>query len=487
MHSLPSYIVETQTAKMELMTASNSQLFTQQTPAKLLWHYSVPMVGAILALFAYDLLESALMAFQSEAGLAAFGFTLPITAAMTAMAIGLSIRSNNKIVHRNCTAPDQLPREISNALTLAVIITTLVSIVFLVFNSELLVITGNANWLVQENNASTVSGQSTYLQLRYLGWVFMVLVWQANAILRALGWMTTASLLMFSWMATKSVIAILFLVPQSPLYVNGFISLGYVHLFTDLAFAVISLSVLHKKVGLKLPRLRSLLRSGTSRRIDGCFVVAQQFITPISMAALTAIAARIDTSYVAALALLFRLEVLFLLLPMVLTTSMPAIVGANYWLGHKHRVKQFYKFSFSIIVGFQLIVALFVYTQSHFLSSFICPHDAIASHLNNYLHWVPWGYGAAGIAIVFQSCLNAKNQTLHATFIGIAHRLIAVLPLTVLGAVYFDEYGFYQGMMFGHILAIIPVLYFLYRFGFIENTTVLSSSNNQLKGIKHES
>ena len=469
------------------MTAINSRSYTDQPPAKLLWFNSIPMVGAILALFAYDLLESSLMAFQSVVGLAAFGFTLPITAAMTAMAIGLSIRSNNKVVHCNCTSPGNLSRETSNTLFLAFIITLFASAIFYIFNKELLLFTGNANWLIEGHGSEAVNTQSAYLSLRYMGWIFMVLMWQANAILRALGWMHTASLLMFAWMCCKSLLVIIYLVPQSPLYTNGFISLGYVHLTTDLLFAAISLLVLHKKVHLRQPRLKTILRSGFGRRFDGCLVVAQQFITPVSMAALTAIAASIDTSYVAALALLFRLEVLFLLLPMVLTTSMPAIVGANFWLGHKERVKQFYRFAFSTILFFQFIVALFVFTQGHFLSSFICPHDVIASHLRTYLHWVPWGYGAAGIAIVFQSCLNAKNQTIQATFIGIAHRLIAVLPLTILGAVFFGEFGFYQGMMIGHLLAIIPVIYLLRRYGFIDKTTQLTSSSNQLKGIKHES
>ena len=98
------------------MSYCNSQSFTSSPTSTLLWRNSVPMLGAILALFGYDLLESSLLAFQSESLLTAFGFTLPITAAMTALAIGLSIHANNKTVHCNCVEQGKLSQVVSNTL-----------------------------------------------------------------------------------------------------------------------------------------------------------------------------------------------------------------------------------------------------------------------------------------------------------------------------------------------------------------------------------
>lgn len=467
------------------MTVCNSQSFISEQPVKLLLRTTAPMFGAILALLAYDLLESTLLAFQHENVLVSFGFTLPITAAMTALAIGLSIRANNKVVHRNCTDNGSLTQEISNTLVKNTVIVLFFAVVFFVFSKQLLFVTGNANWLSDANNNQHAGMQMNYMDMRYLGWVFLALVWQINAILRALGWMKLASGLMLSWALSKCILATLLLTPQSPFFIADLTALALVHLITDVIFSVISLIFLTTKVKLNKPSISAITDWPKAKQNDGLFVVIQQFITPVSMAALTAIAASIDTSYVAALALLFRLEVLFLLLPMVLTTSMPAIVGANFWLGHSDRVKQLYKLAFTTIIAFQLLVAIMACAQSYFLSSFICPHEAIAFHLENYLHWVPWGYGAAGVAIVFQSCLNAKNQTVLATLVGISHRIIFVLPLTALGAYSFNGNGFYQGLMLGHLGAIVAVIYLLKRFKLINNYNH-TKDHITLEGIKHE-
>lgn len=471
---------------MPRMTRCNSQSFITEPTARLLWRNSVPMIGAILALFAYDLLESTLLAFQNESILAGFGFTLPITAAMSALAIGLSIRTNNKIVHCNCTEKSKLSQQISNSLFISTTLVLFFSCLFCLLNQPLLSLTGNLNWLNNVANIDEAQSQSSYMDIRYLGWVFIAVIWQVNAILRALGWMKLASGLMLTWALCKSVLAVTMLTPQSPFFSNNLENLAMVHIISDSLFTAISLWYLRTKVTLERPQLTAIDPTKITRKKDSFLVVLQQFITPVSMAALTAIAANIDTSYVAALALLFRLEVLFLLLPMVLTTSMPAIIGANFWLGHRDRVKKLYVFAFSAIALFQLFIALIAYSQGYLLSSFICPHDAISLHLENYLNWVPWGYGAAGIAIVFQSCLNAKNKTLHATIIGVSHRLIFVLPLTAFGALAFNEFGFYQGLMFGHLGAIIPVIFLMKRFGFIKYHNPSMNIDNPLEGIKHE-
>jgi Na+-driven multidrug efflux pump len=63
-----------------------------------IWRNSQPMLVAILLLLIYELLESSLIALGSTANLTAFGFTVPITAAMTAFAVGTSIRCNNKVI-----------------------------------------------------------------------------------------------------------------------------------------------------------------------------------------------------------------------------------------------------------------------------------------------------------------------------------------------------------------------------------------------------
>lgn len=448
------------------MSNANRQTFVTDSEASLLLRYTFPMLGAILALFSYDLFESSLVATQNAETLAAFGFTLPITAAMTALAIGLSIRSNNKAVQCNCVTPELLSEQVVHSLITTTVIVSLSSVLFYFLHDVNLAATGFANWLEQGQNLATAQHQSEYMNWRYLGWVLLALIWQVNAILRALGWMKLASRLLLSWILVKAVLAFLLLSPTSPYLWYNFSGLGLAHFASDLIFALISLFVLSTKVPFKIPTISFVKSHRSLPKKDSLLVVLQQFITPLSMGLLTALAASLDSSYVAALALLFRLEVIFLILPMVLTTSMPAIVGANFWLDRQDRVRQFYRVAFLAITGFQIAVALVATTQGHLISMFVCPHEAISEHIETYLKWVPWGYIGAGVAIVLQSCLNAKNLTVQASLLGVLLRLVFVLPFTSVGGMSFGFEGFYQGMMLGHLCALLGVLYLLRQHGF---------------------
>jgi len=183
----------------------------------------------------------------------------------------------------------------------------------------------------------------------------------------------------------------------------------------------------------------------------------------LSMAILTMIAANMGYSYVAAFALLFRLEAIFLLIPMVLTTSLPAIIGTNFWSGHIERVKQAYLLVFGLVMIAQVSIAGLLLLNSDFIASFICPQDEVVLHLKAYLFWVPWGYMGAGCAIVYQSCLNAEGKSVQASLVGIMHRLLFLLSFTLIGTWIATEQSFYQGIMLGHLAGGLFVFYLFYK------------------------
>ena len=275
-----------------------------------------------------------------------------------------------------------------------------------------------------------------------------------------MGFIRLAGVLMLSWIAVKSVLVIMFLTPESIFHQEGLLGVALTHGISDVLFALISIYTLKRKIDIKFPSLSDITNAFSQPKVDVCMVVFQQLITPLSMAALTAIAASIDYSYVAAFALLFRMEAIFLILPMVLTTSMPAIIGTNYWSGHYERVNKAYYTIFSTILITQFIIAIALFYSSDFLAGLLCPQESVVGHLKNYLTWVPLGYLGAGCAIVYQSCLNAKGKVASATAVVVMHRIVLLLPLSFFGIYMENEVGFFQGLMLGHIGAGLCVLYF---------------------------
>jgi Na+-driven multidrug efflux pump len=456
------------------MSEKLSHCFTHDSIDKIIFRYTLPMFGAVLALLLYDVLESVLLAYSNKNTLAALGFTLPITTAMTALAIGLSIRTNNKIIKMSCSNKNNIASALTTLLIFSSLVIILLSILLLSSSEILLQLLGNNHWketLSLTETTHLVDAQTTYLLVRSIGWIFLAFIWQVSGVFRAIGKVNIASSLMFSWLAFKSVLAVLILTPEGPFYHEGLLGLAMVHGLSDIIFAALSLLLIKLQFKLTMPTLKQLKQLFNQPKRDGFLVTSQQLITPISMAILTAIAANIDYSYVAAFALLFRLEAVFLLLPMVLTMSMPMIVGTNYWSGHVKRVKKAYISAFIIIIIAQLFIIVLLATQGDMLVALICPETSVQAHLENYLFWVPWGYLGAGCAIVYQSCLNAKGKTVQATLLGLTHRIFLIIPLAFFGGLInhellpFDlspDSGFYLGIMLGHLVAGFVVLY-LYK------------------------
>jgi len=444
--------------------------FTQGKIHQVILKSTVPMVGAILALFAYDLLESSLLALNGEHVLTALGFTLPITTAIAAIAIGTSIRTNNKVVKYACLHKEKLSKVIATSIIISVLVISLLSLVFYAANDFLLALLGSQSWSESINSdIDFANTQNTYLNARYLGWIFLTIIWQVNATLRALGNTKLASGLMFSWLLAKSILVIALLTPESHWHLSGLSGLALSHVSVDMLFALISLLLLVNKTEIELPSFKELRIAIFTTKHDGLFIILQQLITPISIALLTMIAASIDYSYVAAFAFILRIESLLLLLPMVLTTSMPCIIGTNYWSGHMARVRSAYIITFFTIILSQLLLAILLYLNSDLLSYFICPEGPVAQLTTNFLTWVPIGYIGAGCAIVYQSCLNSEGKTLQASFIGIAHRLLLLLPIAFIGAFIASENSFFQAIMIGHLISGLYVIYLFKKRKAVEN------------------
>jgi Na+-driven multidrug efflux pump len=416
---------------------------------------------AILLLFIYELLESTLIALTSAQTLTALGFTVPITAAMAALAVGTSIRCNNKVVKSLCLKEEDISATISYSLVLSSIIIGTLALVSYFFSEQLLGIIGSNNWLESDtaiNNIHLANQQADYIDNRYLTWIFLGVVWQVNAILRALNHTFLASHLMISWLSVKSILAIVLLYPNSPLYIEGLHTLAIVHGISDILFTIISLHLLNSKVKLQFPNIKEVISRIQQPKVTCLLVIGQQIITPLCMAILTIIAAGYNSTYVAAFALIFKLDALLLLVPMVLTTSMPAIIGVNFWSGFHNRVKEAYFWMFGIIVICQIAIAISLNVSVDFWSSLLCPHDGVTKHLSYYLVWLPWGYVGAACAIVYQSTLNAKDKVISATLLGIFHRLILVLPLAWFG-MSLGEFDLYPSLMFAHLLVGGLVIY----------------------------
>lgn len=431
------------------MGETSKQFFLQTKPTKLIWQTGFPMLASISALLGYDLAESAFLSRQGECTLIGYGFILPLLTLMTAIAIALTVRSNAAIIKQ------PTDRTVTNNLLFSSIVVVALSLLIYTFKVPILEMLGHGNWLVTIDSADDTSKQvqlNYYLDSRLSSWVALVMIWQSSAVLRSFAKHKTAAALMLGWMLSK--FALLAVIEWTqPL--QAIALLGQMHLLVDLVFAGIGLFALYFYQLLNWQQLN--IKAAFSGNQSSINLLTQQLLPSVSIAILMAIAARFNPEYVGAFAMIFRFEPLLLLIPMVLSASLPASVGYNFWHGCKKRSLNIIKTALIISVGAQLVLAAVMLTQSQMAFCSECPQQHF---INLFFSFVPLSYLLLSLAIIYPACLNLTGQHKQALIIVAFHRL-GTPALVLFGFMSQDTVTLVVSFAGANVIAGISAFYFL--------------------------
>jgi len=312
---------------------------------------SLPILPAVFLLTAYDLLETGLIARLCSTQLSALSFSAPLTTAMTGIAIAISIATNSWVCrleaninqHSSQTEKNELKDNLVRSLVVATSLTLALSLLFYLISPTLYHLIGTQSSVQPAIELGMTNLVTKYSEIRILGWIPLVLIWQINGILRSLGYMKQASILLISWMLTKSLISY-YLISDgqcSQFLANGIMGAGYAHLISDTLFALFSLSIIFRDLGIQKQRISSIKWLCTLKQmsVTGLNASLQQLYLPITIGILTFYVAIIADSEVALLGIIFRIEAMGLLVPIVFTASLPGLIAANWWSNNVDRVK----------------------------------------------------------------------------------------------------------------------------------------------------
>jgi len=163
---------------------------------------------------------------------------------------------------------------------------------------------------------------------------------------------------------------------------------------------------------------------------------------------------------------------LLLLIPMVLSASLPASVGYNYWHGCKQRSLGLIKTALMISACTQLIVAVTVLlARSQIVVCAGCPQQAFIDMFFNY---VPFSYLMLSLAIIYPACLNLMGKHKDALLIVAIHRL-GTPALVLLGFISQDKTTLLLCFIAANVVSGISVLLLLYKHD--KQTTSLTPSS----------
>ncbi|RZQ51490.1 hypothetical protein C1E23_19180 [Pseudoalteromonas phenolica] len=429
---------------IDTMQQSQTLCYLNASPWQLLRKTTAILLPAICILLAYDLAESSVIANTNEQLLQLYGYAQPLFVILTAFAVALSVRTNMAMVQ----LVEQQNKGLLAHIRFGVFASAAVSIVLLLTLDEVLALFGLVEWLSTLSDVPSAEFTSeimSFLTVRISTLFALVIIWQVSSALRALNDCWYSALYLLLWMMCKS-IGLIVLVQQSELHLLS--SLGELHAFVDVLFAVIGLSLV-------FIRHKSSLFSSSkavSANLDTVLIICQQLMPACSLALLTYIASQFDVAFIAVFALTFKIEALALLIPMVLTASLPAIVGVNYWSNNQKRAVSILKSAFYLVIAMQCVIAVLLYLFQSQLFAGICPDCQQVVLLRYFIQFLPISYVGLGMSMVYVSCLNAVGKSKQAMVFLAFHRLFLIPTLVMLGLIIMGNMGFFIGLAASHFI-----------------------------------
>jgi len=440
---------------------------------RLIMSSSLPIMPAVFLIVAYDLLETGLIARLCANHLAALSFSAPVTTGMTGIAIAISIATNNWIcriksdVNQNsCSEEKQaLNQNVLRAIVIATSLTLALSVALYLLSPTLYQLIGTKTGAQPTIELGMSSLVIEYTNIRLLGWIALVLIWQINGILRSYGYIKQASIILISWMLSKMVLSY-FLIGNgecSQFSISGIIGAGYAHIIADTVFVIISFAVLFNDLGIQKQKLPVIYWKKTVEHmsVTGINATLQQLFLPLAIGLLTFYMTTLDEDKVALLSIIFRVEALGVFVPMVFTASLPGLIAANWWAGHIDRVKKLILQGFLIIASVQSLIALVLYFYAQSIAAEITQSDSLQPFIEQYLVYVPISFIGAGCSMLALSCLNAIGKSSDASTLGFAHKVLLTLSFAVIGGEVASITGVFIGIALAHLVSILLVLKYL--------------------------
>jgi len=426
---------------------------------------TLPMIPGIMMLLLLDFIDSQLIASHGIETLAALGFTLPVTQFIFALSIGVSIATVNHISYAR--SHNALGQQILHPLIFCFLVGTLVALLGWWLTPRFFSLFGIDGFALNNEgiNKQALLGLygdcqqlpsliKQYLNLRLLSLPFTLLPMVSIGILRALGQTRQAAWLLCSW-ALFTVILDSLLVPH-----YGLTGLAWGHVISDVFFSSLSIyllkvqHILRLTLGTSPPRqvwlsftqsLRSLLSVSATATLN-------QALLPIALAIVTYWVAQSGPNAVASFAIASRIESLLLLLPMVLTTSLPVFTAQNHAAGQHQRIHQNLERCLWLVFTAQLLLALCLYITAPLLAELLSPNQAVQQWLVQFLQWLPISYTSLAITMLANTNINALGRPGIALLLSFFRFACCYLPCTYIGYSAAGLSGAFIGMAAGHSL-----------------------------------
>jgi len=425
---------------------------------------TIPMIYGMVLLMTFNLVDTFFVGLLGTQPLAAISFTFPITFTVISLTIGLGI-GTSAVIAKALGKGDREAAKNSGtaALYLAAVVVAFLSYIGYMFIDEMFLLLGASNEMLPLIHQ--------YMDVWFIGSIFLIGPMIGNSILRASGDTKTPSIIMGSAGLINAILDPIFIFGFGPVPAMGIEGAAIATLISWLfGFSLVINIVARRRrlVHTHFIPLKELTKSCQGILHIGLPAAGANMLTPIAAAILTAIVANYGESAVAAFGVGSRIESIACLVVLALSMTLPPFISQNFGAGNMHRVEEGYKTSTKFVMLWQILIYGLLILLAPYIANAFAKEQAVADIITLFIWILPLGYGLQGIIILTNSSFNALHKPMVALVLSIVRLFVCYVPAAYIGSLYFGLQGFFGGALLGNVI-MASISYRLFSKQFTKN------------------
>ena len=399
------------------------------------------MIGMV-AMVAFNLIDTYFVGQLGTTELAAMSFTFPVVMVANSIALGLGL-GTSAVISRTIGSGDhdKVKKLTSNSLILGVLfVGVMMMIGFLTINPVFRMLGADEEMIILIRQ---------YMTVWYIGVPFVVIPMMANNAMRAAGNTLIPSVVMMSSVIVNTVLDPLLIFGIGPFPRLELQGAAIATVVARMATFIIALLMLRFKFDMlcfRRPCMDELLDSWKKVLFIGIPAMINQFIPPISMGIVTRLVAGYGKEAVAGFGVSTRIEMFSLGPMMALATVMIAFTGQNLGARKFDRILQGVKFGnrFSMTLGLVFFIVLSFFARP--VALLFNRDQSVVSVVVLYLSIVSVSYGSIGVAMSASNSFSALHKPYTAIFVNFIRMFVLLIPLSIMGAYIAGLAGLFTGL-----------------------------------------
>lgn len=429
-------------------TESNRTRLLEAPVGKTLARLTVPMIFGILSMILYHLADTFFVGKLGKEQLAALSFTFPVVMIIGSLAQGIGLGAA-AAVSRSIGSRDydRVRRLATDSLALGLLIIAVAVIAGLLTIEPLFALLGAGG--------TVLDYIGEYMQIWYVGVIFVVVPMIGNNILRATGDTRTPGLIMVLGATGNFLLDPLLIFGLGPfpaLGIRGAAAATLIGRGSTFLIAMYALVYREKLLTATIPRLRELWQSWREILHVGLPNAGARIIIPLGQGVITRTVASYGAAAVAGYGVATRVEFFSLAALNALSSVIGPFVGQNLGAGKLDRVRE----GFSVAGRFSLAVGMGMFVVFLFLAGDVAAlfnsDPEVVSTAARYLRMVSVSFAAQGFFLVVTAGLNVLRRPFHATGLTLLELFGLAIPLAILGSHFFGVTGIFGAIALSYLI-----------------------------------